>query len=106
MPSALQILVVSAGYSWPSIPDRRVHLREVSREAWLPEVARVLRPLGVGVAGRSQFACLEELVGAVDDHLGEGMDDGADFDWRAARDLLIAGPLRSRLDLLSRTEFF
>lgn len=106
VPSALQILVVSAGYSWPSIPNRRVHLREVSREAWLPEVARVLRPLGVGVAGRSQFACLHELVGAVDDHLGDGMEEGADFDWRAARDHLIAGPLRSRLDLLSRTEFF
>ena len=42
----------------------------------------------MGVAGRSQFACLE------------------DFDWRAVRDHLIAGPLRSRLDLLTRTEFF
>ena len=106
VPSALQILVVSAGYSWPGMPDSRVHLRKVARESWVLEAARVLRPLGVGVAGRRQFACLEDLVGAVDDHLGDGMDEGADFDWRAARDLLIAGPLRSRLDLLSRTEFF
>lgn len=106
VPSALQILVVSAGYSWPGMPDSRVHLREVARESWLSEAARVLRPLGVGVAGRRQFACLEDLVGAVDDHLGDGVEDGADFDWRAVRDHLIAGPLRSRLDLLSRTEFF
>lgn len=106
VPSALRILVVSAGYSWPTVPDGRVHLREVARESWVPEAARVLRPLGVGVAGRSQFACLEDLVGAVDDHLGDGIEDGADFDWRAVRDHLIAGPLRSRLDLLSRTEFF
>ena len=106
VPSALQILVVSAGYSWPGMPDSRVHLREVARESWLSEVARVLRPLGVGVSGRRQFACLEDLVGAVDDHFGEGLREGEDFDWRAVRDHLIAGPLRSRLDLLSRTEFF
>lgn len=106
VPSALRILVVSADYSWPSVPDDRVHLREVARESWLSEVARVLRPLGVGVAGRSQFACLEDLVGAVDDHFGEGLREGEDFDWRAVRDHLIAGPLRSRLDLLTRTEFF
>lgn len=106
VPSALRILVVSAGYSWPSVPDDRVHLREVARESWLSEVARVLHPLAVGVAGRSQFACLEDLVGAVDDHLGEGLREGEDFDWRAVRDHLIAGPLRSRLDLLTRTEFF
>lgn len=106
VPSALRILVVSADYSWPRIPDGRVHLREAARGSWLSEVARVLRPLGVGVAGRRQFACLEELVGAVDDHLGDGMEEGADFFWRAARDHLIAGPLRSRLDLLTRTEFF
>jgi len=106
VPSALRILVVSADYSWPRIPDGRVHLREVARGSWLSEVARVLRPLGVGVAGRRQFDCLEDLVGAVDDHLGDGLEEGADFDWRAARDHLIAGPLRSRLDLLTRTEFF
>lgn len=106
VPSALRILVVSADYSWPRIPDGRVHLREVARGSWLSEVARVLRPLGVGVAGRRQFDCLEDLVGAVDDHLGDGMEEGADFFWRAARDHLIAGPLRSRLDLLTRTEFF
>ena len=80
VPRALDLVVVHAGLGHCPRTAREVQVLEVTAQAWVSEVRRVLTQAGSQIARRHRFSCLPHLMRQVQTHLTDHAPAVKDFE--------------------------